>query len=80
MATVDGRNPKQPPGMYKTVEILGYLLIATTGAGFPPSTVFLSVFVPVDRTSMRKIVLRNRLIRYLTHTIHGTGIFTYMNG
>ncbi len=24
--TVDGRNLKQPPGMYKTLQIMGYLL------------------------------------------------------
>ena len=36
--TVDGRNPKQPPGMYKTPVNNGINYLST-GAGFLPSTV-----------------------------------------
>ena len=35
---VDGRNPKQPPGMYKTLQNSG-IDHQLTGAGFLPSTV-----------------------------------------
>ena len=38
--TVDGRNPKQPPGMYKNHENKGIFTIST-GAGFLPSTVWI---------------------------------------
>ena len=38
--TVDGRHPKQPPGMYKTAVNNGIL---TTYAGFLPSTVYFKV-------------------------------------
>ena len=40
--TVDGRNPKQPPGMYKKTVNNGISTIST-GAGFLPSTVSLVV-------------------------------------
>ena len=36
--TVDGRNPKQPPGMYKNLVNNGLFTIST-GAGFQPSSV-----------------------------------------
>ena len=32
--TVDGRNPKQPPGMYKTLQIMEYLPYQLVIAGF----------------------------------------------
>jgi len=38
MDTVDGRNPKQPPGMVKT-PINDGIIIILGGAGFCPSTV-----------------------------------------
>jgi len=38
VVTVDGRNPATP-GMYKTLELMGFLLYLLTGAGFLPSTV-----------------------------------------
>ena len=55
---VDGRNPKQPPGMYKTHSILymGYsnnIWTISTGAGFLPST----VRVPFNITEDSKIIL-----------------------
>ena len=37
--TVDGRNPKQPAGMYKTFVNNGDKLPTSTVAGFLPSTV-----------------------------------------
>ena len=43
LGTVDERNPA-PPGMYRTLEIVGYLLSTSTGADFLSSTVWL--FVP----------------------------------
>ena len=36
--TADGRNPA-PPGMYKTLQIMGYLPYQLVIAGFLPSTV-----------------------------------------
>ena len=36
--TVDGRNPKRPPDMSETLQIMGNLPIST-GGGFQPSTV-----------------------------------------
>jgi len=38
-ATVDGRNPKQPPGMYKTMKIMGYLPYQLVSRISEPSTV-----------------------------------------
>ena len=37
--TVDGINPT-PPGMYTTLQIMGYLPYQLVNAGFLPSTVF----------------------------------------
>ena len=31
LRTVDGRNPKQPPGMSKTMEIMGFQLPTSSG-------------------------------------------------
>ena len=51
--TVDGRNPKQPPGMYKNPVNNGINYIST-GAGFLPSTVYEPIFMipSSERTNM----------------------------
>ena len=58
--TVDGRNPKQPPDMYETLYIMGFL----TGSGFLPSTVgtsFANVGIgnPLNSTDSYFIGLEN---------------------
>ncbi len=37
--TVDGRNPKQPPNMYETLQIMGYLPYQLVSRISEPSTV-----------------------------------------
>ena len=37
-----------PPGMYKTLKIMGYLPYHSTGAGFLPSTVHLQIWLVVS--------------------------------